>query len=509
VSSLTFRMLLTTNEAELESNHKEIEALQSENDELISSFKKTKMSKKQKSLVKELELVNQRYKKVQSSLTENILEGQTFQENQVLKTSMILAERQRDMIINELEKTNLESAKKINDANLDKSKSLTIKTIATIIIVLIASLVILIFLRMYIRKSINSILDFSQELGKGNLTKRATIIFEDDFGQIAKSLNQSAEQIQNLVGKVSHTSQDLNAMSEELSATIEEVNASMDEINHSSEEVASGSETISSATEQINATTQEMLSNVVQIKEEIDDGVKNCNKIRDRAIHIKETALESSNIARKLYADKQQSLLQAIEEGKIVADVKIMANVIADIADETNLLSLNATIEAARAGEHGKGFAVVADEVRKLADQSSQTVQEIHKITNKVENAFVNLSNNTHDLLSFLDDKVHSDYDTFQESGLQYEKDSILMTDLAYSFALSMETMMQSMLEIQNATKNVSNVSNDSALNTTTIKNNISETLHAIQNVANSSIHQATLAENLTLDVNEFQIDSD
>jgi methyl-accepting chemotaxis protein len=74
-------------------------------------------------------------------------------------------------------------------------------------------------------------------------------------------------------------------------------------------------------------------------------------------------------------ASKQEQAVIQLTERTSAADGII--RLIAELADQCNLLAVNATIEAARAGEHGKGFGVVANEIRTLADQTKQSAIQI------------------------------------------------------------------------------------------------------------------------------------
>jgi methyl-accepting chemotaxis protein len=224
-----------------------------------------------------------------------------------------------------------------------------------------------------------------QAIAGGDLTVRVAAGADDEFGDLAASLNQMAVQLNGLVHQVGATAQRVAGTSADLSAASHETRLATDQVAATIGEMAAGAGTQAAQVNGGAADAQQIDALASDLVGSAASAMAVANQAAEKAVAGEAslgqmmTSLDGMSGAiadNAIAADRLSTLGSQI--GTIVALIK-------QIADQTNLLALNAAIEAARAGDHGRGFAVVADEVRALAGSVANSAGQITTMVAEVQ----------------------------------------------------------------------------------------------------------------------------
>lgn len=305
--------------------------------------------------------------------------------------------------------------------------------------------------------------DFSHALD-ANLLKQ-----QDDFGQLAVSLESMRTEVGRLIGAVKEEALEITSMVQEIDENITALDEEIESVSATTEELAAGMEETAASSEEINAMSHEIESAAKSIAVRSQDGATEADGIRERAVSIKTTTDENDRRTKQVHGEINSGLTKALEDIKVVDQIEVLAESIMEITGQTNLLALNASIEAARAGEAGKGFAVVADEIRVLAEQSKAAVVHIQDVTQNVVGAVENLANGAKQLLEFVGTDVVQNLAEFSQIADSYSQDAERVDSLVTDFSASSEELLASINGVMDAITEVSKAATEGATGTSDI----------------------------------------
>jgi methyl-accepting chemotaxis protein len=177
------------------------------------------------------------------------------------------------------------------------------------------------------------------------------------------------------------------SLGSQIGTAVGQVQSSSTELQAAANQQATGAREQATAMSEITTTTSELLATSRQIAESAQRVAQIAEQTASAARSGDGTVERTNEAVMGIRRQVEFIVSHMLELGKKSQQIGAVLDIVAELAEQTNILAINATIEAAGAGESGKRFAVVAEEIRKLADRVGVSTKEIRGLIDDVRSA--------------------------------------------------------------------------------------------------------------------------
>lgn len=361
----------------------------------------------------------------------------------------------------------------------------TIRNLSIIMVILtgIVAFVIGNIIATGMSKSVKIMTTGLDKVADGDLTAEFNIKSRDEFGLLAKGLNETVASMRVLMSDMKKFGNQVKEMADGVAIKSDTINTSVREISQAVDEVAAGAQKQAQEADLSNDKMVGFAERVDSVCAGADDmgntidkataAVKQGRVIVDELNQKSETTVAITKVLVENINDVQQRS----------AEIEGFIDTINSIAKQTNLLSLNASIEAARAGENGRGFAVVAEEIRKLADESMEAGKNIKGIVESITETTKKTTASAKEAETIVYAQAASLEETIQVFGEINQCVDTLVTGLT-DIADSMQTINAEKEVVQDSIRNISVVSEESAVATEEVTATLDEQVKIVADLA-------------------------
>lgn len=291
---------------------------------------------------------------------------------------------------------------------------------------------------------------------EGDLTKRVSVLSNDEIGALGDGINIFLEKLQNIFRIITDNSQKMDAVVSEVMDNVVTSNNSVSEMSALTEELSATMEAVSNNAQTINENAEAVSDEVFSIADRTTEINAYSKQMKQHAEEMADKARSNMETTSVKISEILSVLNEAIENSKSVDQVNTLTGDILNVASQTNLLALNASIEAARAGEAGRGFAVVAGEISQLAASTRESANNIQRINGIVTEAVHNLADHAKSLVSYMNESILPEFEAFVTTGDEYKKNATFIEEVMQEFNGKTDTLQISVTEIADSIHTIS-----------------------------------------------------